>query len=125
MCCSAQYKVREQTIKHKLVPSPPTKPHVMNRPATLSVANPLKILPKPRRKMPRRAVTRDPMSRITLALGTARREMQAGQSDPTKANVEDEWPFFSTSAACITPHVYEAPTNHHVTTAHEQMRIQP
>src|SRR3954464_5149165 len=112
-------------MKHRLVPRPPTNPQVIKSPGTLCVANPLRILPRPSKKIPSMAVVRAPINPISLALGTARREIQAGHSDPTKANVEEEYPSLSTSSACITPHVYEAPTNHHVTTAHAPMRIQP
>ena len=80
----------KQTIKQKLVPKPPTTPQVINSAATLSVAKPLKILPNPKRKIPSNAVTRAPILRITVALGTARSEMHAGHNEPTNASVEDE-----------------------------------
>lgn len=77
-------------MKHRLVPRPPTKPQVMNRPTTLSVAKLLKILPNPSKKIPNNAVIWAPIFRITVAFGTARSEMQAGHNDPTKASVDDE-----------------------------------
>lgn len=115
----------DTTMKQRLVPTPPTTPQVMNKPAILSVANPLRMLPSPRRKIPRRAVRRTPITRITLALGTASSEIHAGHKDPTNASVEEEYPICSTRAACETPHVYEAPTNHHVTTAQAEISNHP
>jgi hypothetical protein len=78
------------TIKHKLVPSPPINPQVINSPTTLSTANPLRILPNPSKKIPSRAVILAPIFRITVAFGTASSEIQAGHNDPTKASVEEE-----------------------------------
>jgi len=64
-------------------------PEVMNSPPIFSVANPLRISPRPTSNTPRRAVILDPNFLITLALRTARNDIQAVVSDPTNDSVEE------------------------------------
>lgn len=117
--------VTETTIKQREVPVPITTPAVTKRPPILWVEKPLSISPKARRVIPNRAVFLAPSQRMTLALTTARTEMQAQVKDPTKESVDGEDSFSDINEAWMIPQLYVVPTNQKVMALQPKMTAQP
>lgn len=87
-----------------LHPNPQITPVFINKPPTLFVVNPLKMLPPPSRATPTSAVDLAPILRMRPAFASAQKEMSAQAKDPMNEIVDGDESFLSTSAACMTPH---------------------
>lgn len=95
---------RLHTIKSMLQPNPQTTPILTNKPPTLLVVNPLKMLPPPSRDTPTIAVALAPIFLITPAFASAQKEINAQFREPMKEIVDGDESFLSTRAACMIPH---------------------